>query len=144
MFKVFWIWDEEQYEELDVEIEEKRQEIPDEWQVALDIIDNSEEIIIVAPIAWVDLENIDISLKQNVLTISWERVKPVEVYVPWVILRNNECFWGKFTRNIIMPENLDFDNIKAILEKNVLIIKIAKLKFRGQNIKVNRVEDFNY
>jgi hypothetical protein len=42
-----------------------------------------------------------------------------------------------------MPENLDLDNIKAILEKNVLIIKIAKLKFRGQNIKINRVEDFN-
>ncbi|MDP2396364.1 MAG: Hsp20 family protein [bacterium] len=43
-------------------------------------------------------------------------------------------------RNVILPENLDFDSIKASLENNLLIITIQKLKFSSHNIKIDRVE----
>jgi HSP20 family molecular chaperone IbpA len=56
-------------------------------------------------------------------------------------LRVSETFWGAFSRNIILPENLDLDEIKAILEKNILIIKIPKLKFKGQSIEIEKIED---
>ncbi|MBT3726591.1 Hsp20/alpha crystallin family protein [bacterium] len=56
------------------------------------------------------------------------RLKP-EIYTINAKVRNNECFWGNFERNIILPENLDFDSIKASLENNLLIITISKLKF---------------
>lgn len=146
--RIFWVWD-EKYEEIaeydaekiEVKIREDIKE--EEWQVALDIIENPDEIIIVSPIAWVDLENIDISLKDWILTISWERKKPLELYLSWSVLRVAETFWWKFSRNIILPENLDFDSIKAILEKNILIIRIPKLKFSGQSIKIEKKED-NY
>lgn len=136
MIKLFWTWEAEN-EELDVEI--KEEEIEEEWQVALDIIENPNEFIIVAPIAWVELRDIDLSLNSNILTIIWEREKPTELYISGNISRASECFWWKFTRNIILPENLDLDDIKAILEKNILIIKIPKLKFNHQNIKIDQV-----
>jgi HSP20 family molecular chaperone IbpA len=50
--------------------ENKEEEEKEEGQVALDIIENSLEIIIISPIAGVDLDNIDISLKDGILTIS--------------------------------------------------------------------------
>jgi len=55
-------------------------------------------------------------------------------------VRNQECFWGKFLRNVILPDNLDFDSIKANLENNLLIVTIQKLQFSSQNIKIDRVE----
>jgi len=137
MFKLFWVSNEdENIEELAVEQQEINEEIEDEWQIAVDIIENSQDIVIISPIAWVDLEDIDISLEENILTISGERPLPEVFNTKDMILRNSECFWGKFSRTIILPENLDLDSIKAVLEKWILYITIKKLKFSSQTIKV--------
>jgi len=56
------------------------------------------------------------------------------------ISRVSETFWGRFSRNIILPDNLDLDSIKAILEKNILILRIAKLKFKGQAIEIEKTD----
>ncbi len=80
-------------------------------------------------------------MKDDILTISWERKKPLELYLNGSILRVTETFWGKFSRNIILPENLDLDEIKAILEKNILIVKIPKLKFKWQSINIEKIDN---
>lgn len=142
MFKIFWAWDKEDLNnEVCLEVEESEQDYFDEWQVALDIVEKADEIIIIAPIAWVDLDDIDLHVKDNILTISGERKKPIEIYSSGFMLRVDECFWGKFTRNIIMPENVDLDMIKAILEKNILVIRIPKLRFNNQSIKIDKIDD---
>jgi HSP20 family molecular chaperone IbpA len=74
------------------------------------------------------------------LTISWFRKKP-EIYDNDVLVKNAECFWWKFVRNIILPENLDFDNIKATMENNLLIVSIKKLYFESKEIKIDRFEN---
>jgi len=140
MIKIFWARAKDEEFELG-DVEEEIQEYEQEWQVALDIIEKSDEIIIVSPIAWVDLEDIDISVKDNILTISWERRKPKEVYSKGIMIRVDECFWGPFTRDIIMPENVDLDMAKAFLEKNVLVVKIPKLKFNNQTIKIDKIDE---
>ena len=144
--KFFWAWEDKyeeieefKYEELDVlENDEIKEE---QGQVALDIIENPDELIIISPIAGVNLEDIDISLKEDILTISWERKKPIELYLNGSILRVSETFWGKFSRNVILPENLDLDSIKAILEKNILIVRIPKIKFKWQSINIEKIDD---
>jgi HSP20 family molecular chaperone IbpA len=94
-------------------------------------------MIILAPVAWIELEDIDLLFNENVLTIKWIRKKP-EIYSSTAILRNIECFWGEFKRNIILPENLDFEAIKATLENSLLLVTIPKLKFSSQSIKIER------
>ncbi len=143
--KIFWISDKNQnpsmdFEEAENDINDKR--IDDlEGQIALDIIENQEEFLIVSPIAWVNLENIDISLESDVLTISWFREELSDIYCDNNITRISEVFWWKFSRNIILPDNLDLDSIKAVLEKNILIIKISKLKFKWQAIKIEEINE---
>ncbi len=140
MFKLFWVtwWDEENedIETLDKEIIENDENV---WQISLDIIEKKYSIIIIAPIAWVKLENIDLSVNKNVLVISWNREKPMNYY-EWNIIRNSECFWWDFNRNIILPENMDFDNIKAIMEDSLLIINIPKINLDSKTIKINKIE----
>lgn len=134
---------EEDITEFDEEID-IREELQEEvWQVAVDILETPYEIIILAPIAWLELEDIDLSFNKSILTIKWFRNKP-EIYSSDVVVKNSECFWWKFVRNIILPENLDFDNIKATLENNLLVITIQKLQFSSQNIKIDRLESQIY
>ncbi|MDR3150976.1 MAG: Hsp20 family protein [Candidatus Peribacteria bacterium] len=42
---------------------------------------------------------------------------------------------------MILPENLDFDNIKASLENSILLITIPKLKFQSQSIEIKKIEN---
>jgi len=139
MFKLFWVtwWDEENenIEILDKEIIENEDNV---WQISLDIIEKKDSIIIIAPIAWVKLQDIDLSVNKNVLVISWNREKPMNYY-EWNIIRNSECFWWDFNRNIILPENMDFDNIKAVMEESLLIVNIPKINLDTKTIKINKI-----
>ncbi len=136
MFKIFWVDDDNNSQEIEVEQKEIEEIEEEQWQIALDIIETSTKIIIIAPIAWVDLDNIDISLKENILTIAWERPTPEVFFDNSVIIRNSECFWWRFSRTIILPENLDLESIKAELERWILFITINKIKFSSQTIKI--------
>ena len=142
MFRIFWAWEKEEVRDwICLDVEEREEEFLDEGQVALDIVEKADEIIIIAPIAGVDLDDINIQIKDNILTISWERKKIEEIYSSGYILRSDECFWGRFVRNIIMPENVDLDMIKAVLEKNILVIKVPKLKFNNKSINIDKIDD---
>ena len=119
-------------------------EIPEQQevgQIAVDILDRWADIVIVAPIAWIELEDIDVSLNNSTLTISGTRMQADMYRKTDVVLKNSECFWGNFTRNIILPENLDFDSIKATMENSLLHITISKLNFSSKQIEVENLDD---
>lgn len=147
MLKIFGLWE----EKIELDINGNFENDEDEnvewktevWQVALDVLENPREFIVVAPIAWVELSDIDLSLNKNVLTISGNRSKSKEYYIDGTTLRNSECFWGKFVRNIILPESLSLDKIKAYIENGVLTIIIPRSNFSSQNIKIDKVETYN-
>lgn len=146
--KIFWLGEERV--EIDINENDKvkknedKTETPKEvWQVALDVLENSKEFIIIAPIAWVELEDIDLSLNDNILTIKGNRNKPKEYFIDSTIVRNAECFWGKFLRNIILPESLSLDEIKAYIENGVLTVVVPRTNFSSQTIKIDKVESYN-
>lgn len=150
MFKFFWVnkdkeFEElEEYDEIETDLEEELEsDISDEMeeeigQVAMDILETETEIIILSPVAWIEMEDIDLSFNDQILTIKGERKEP-EIYSNNVIIKNRECYWGKFIRNIILPENLNFDNIKANIDNNLLVITIEKLKFPTKNIRIEKI-----
>lgn len=138
--KLFWVGQEPELQELD-EPMEMLEELPEETgQLALDIIENNHSIIIFSPIAGIDLSNIDVSYKKWVLKIEGKRKQPEMFFDEDIVIKNSECYWGKFSRNIILPDNLDADSISATMENNLLMISINKMKYDDQDsIKINRM-----
>lgn len=150
MFKLFGTGDDSQGQSIPVRdenisidsssdhVEEIQQQ--EVGQIALDVLENHESVYILAPVAGVELRDIDISVHETTLSISWIRNKPKEFYEHAMEVKNEECFWGKFLRNVILSENMDFSQVKAVMENNLLVIHIPKIRFDSQNIKINRIE----
>ncbi len=139
MFKVFWVWDDEDNQVAWTDMREEDFDNQEVWQIALDILENDEHMTIIAPIAWVEMSEIDLYLNKNVLTLRGKREKPI-IYESDVKVRNSECFWWKFVRNIILPENLNFKKIRAVMENNLLMVSIPKQLLSAKNIKIDRVD----
>lgn len=122
---------------IDVDIHDNADHETDIGQIAVDILDTTNSIIIVAPIAWVDPADVDIGLSRNILTISGNR-KELPIYLDSRRMLVEECFYGAFSRSIILPENLGFDEIRATVEHNVILITIPKLTLISKTIKVGK------
>lgn len=143
MFKLFWVWGQpESIPSLQTEIIDNDEEISDEdvGQVALDVLESENEVYIITPIAWVEKEDIHVGLNKTILTIKWTRKQPEPYKYQDIVLRNSECFWWRFVRNIILPENLALNKIKADMENNMLILTIPKMRFDSKTIKINKIE----
>lgn len=146
--KLFWVGQDDNHSEASqgesIWIQSSDYALPEEvvevGQIALDVLENHESVYILAPVAWVELADIDISVHETTLTISGTRNKPKEFYEHAMDVKNEECFWGKFLRNVILSDNMDFSQVKAVMENNLLVIHIPKIRFDSQNIKINKIE----
>jgi len=94
-------------------------------QLAVDVYQTEVELIIQSAIAGVKPEDLDISLEGDVITIAGERKRPVEEKGDYF---SQECYWGKFSRQIILPVEVDPNKIEANLKDGILTIKTTKLQ----------------
>jgi HSP20 family protein len=105
----------------------------EEGQLSIDVYETNKEIIIVSTIAGVKPEDLDISLHNDMLTIRGERKRSEDVREDDYLYQ--ECFWGYFSRSIILPTEVDTKKIDAVMENGVLTINLEKLK-EDNNISV--------
>jgi HSP20 family protein len=97
-----------------------------EGQLALDIYQTPTSIVIVAPIAGVKMDDIDVSVTEDVLTIKGKR--NLEFDIPDEDYFTQECFWGDFSRSIVLPASVDSTKITASFRDAVLKISIPKVE----------------
>lgn len=100
-------------------------------QLAVDVYQTKDEIIIKSTIAGVRPEDIDISVNNDMITVRGKREKDHEVAEPDYFYR--ECYWGGFSRSIILPCEVKVDRIRATIKNGVLTIVMPKAT------KVNKV-----
>ncbi|PIZ75290.1 Hsp20/alpha crystallin family protein [Candidatus Peregrinibacteria bacterium CG_4_10_14_0_2_um_filter_38_24] len=101
-------------------------------QLSLDIYQTDKEIIVVAPIAGVEKEDINITVNEDILVIKGDRAPRDQVADENYYTK--ECFWGSFSRAIVLPKNADIKNISASFEKCVLEIRIPKAETEANKI----------
>lgn len=93
-------------------------------QLSVDIYYSDKEIVVIAPVAGINKEDVHLSVTEDVLVIKGERKIPEEV--PEDNYYTKECFWGPFSRSIVLPLEAEVEKISAQFENNVLTIRIPK------------------
>lgn len=107
-----------------------------EWLPAVDITETQTAYRIDLEIPAVSAENVDVSVKDGVLTVSGERKAESESGEGK--RHRVERRWGRFSRSFRLPENADADSIEARARDGVLYLTIAKQeKAQPRRIEVN-------
>lgn len=106
-----------------------------EGQLTIDVYQTINEIIIKSTIAGVKPEDLDVTINNDMLTIKGTRrndahIKPEDYYY-------QECYWGAFSRSVILPVDVETEKIKASLKNGILTVTLPKAsKAKTKNITV--------
>ncbi len=95
-----------------------------EGQLTVDVFQDDESIIVQSTVAGVSPEDLDVSITNDMVTIRGERrpqysIDPEDYFY-------QECYWGTFSRSIILPVEIDADRAEAKIKNGVLTIRIPK------------------
>lgn len=113
-------------------------QIENEGELKVDVYQNDANIIVKSTIAGAKPEDIDISINNEILTIRGRRHMDEEVDAKNYIHR--ECYWGAFSRSIILPHEIQKGRVKAIMRRGVLTIVLPKSE-KKKEIKVKEMEE---
>lgn len=123
----------ERHAQIKVREEESQQE--ETGELAVDVYQTPDHIVIKALVAGVQPQTIDIALTREMLTISGTREDEREVEEDNYFQR--ELYWGSFSRTILLPEEVDVDMAEASEKHGILMIRLPKInKKRQTKLKV--------
>lgn len=107
----------------------------EEGQLALDIYQTEEAVVVKSTIAGALASEIEIFLAEGMLTIKGRRESTDTVPSDAYLYR--ECYWGRFARSVILPVEVKSDRVTASLHNGVLTIVLPKVKrFKSTMIRV--------
>lgn len=108
-------------------------------QLAVDVMQTERDIIIQAAVAGIRSEDLDVELSNDMVTIKGVRRAKYEVGDNEYLIR--ECYFGGFSRSIILPVDILHDKVRATLELGLLTIILPKSN-RPRHSKIS-VQDVN-
>ncbi len=104
-------------------------------ELAVDVYQTPDAIVVKALIAGIHPGTVDISLTREMITVSGTRQDEHEVEEEQYFQR--ELYWGSFSRTILLPEEVDVDMAEASERHGILQIRLPKInKKREAKIKV--------
>jgi HSP20 family protein len=109
-------------------------DVADEWnedepvagQLAVDVYETREKLVVKGRVAGVNKADLDVSISDNTLTIKGTLSAGNEEDVENYFLQ--ECYWGEFSRSLVLPVPVKEEEIEAVLKDGVLTISFAKMK----------------
>lgn len=95
-------------------------------QLAVDVYETEEKLVVKARTAGVNKEDLDVSISDGILTISGTLSSGDDAEATnWHI---QECYWGEFSRTLALPVSVKEDEVDAVLKDGVLSISFSKIK----------------
>lgn len=97
--------------------------VASEGELAVDVLETAEELVIVATMAGTRAEDIELHLHNDFLTIRGVRRAPIEDQVKYFY---QECFWGRFSRTIVLPTDVRSEFARSEYKNGILTIHLPK------------------
>ena len=101
-------------------------EEPMPGQLAVDVYETQEKLVVKARTAGVNKSDLDVSISDGILTISGTLSSGDDTdATQWHM---QECYWGEFNRTLALPVQVKEDEVEAVLKDGVLTISFTKIK----------------
>lgn len=95
-----------------------------EGQLTIDVYQTDNDIVIKSTIAGVKPEDLDVSINNDMITIKGERKSEEAVTVENYYYQ--ECYWGSFSRSVVLPVDVIPEKAEASLKNGILTIRLPK------------------
>lgn len=106
-----------------------------EGQLTVDVYQTPSDIVVESAVAGVDPDNLDINVTNDSVSIKGIRHRDNEVKNHDYFYQ--ECYWGKFSRSVILPQEIDPDRATVKFKNGILTIRLPKLdRKRTKKLKV--------
>ena len=106
------------------------------WTPAVNVVESEAEMKLTAELPGVSMDDVDIEIENNVLSIRGEKKVEHEEREEGKF-RIYERAYGEFTRSFTLPATVNADKIAAEFENGVLTVHLPKTaEARGRRIKV--------
>lgn len=105
-----------------------------EGQLTIDVYQTDNDIVIKSTIAGVKPEDLDVSINNDMVTIKGERKN--EEVVNAENYYYQECYWGHFSRSVVLPVDIIADKAEAALKNGILTIRLPK----ADTTKIKRIQ----
>lgn len=107
-------------------------------QLAVDVSQTPDSIVIKAMVAGVKPEDLDVSITRDMVTIRGKRTEDATISESDYFLK--ELYWGEFARTIVLPAEIEADEADAQERHGLLIIRLPKLdKHRQTRLRVKAI-----
>ena len=106
-----------------------------EGQLAVDVGQTDKEVVVVTTMAGSITDKIEVYINNDLLTIRGLRYSPVDD-LENIEMFHQECFWGKFSRTLILPFPIKPDQVKANFKNGMLIISLPKAEEKSEQVQI--------
>ena len=96
-----------------------------EGQLTVDVYQTPSEIVIESAVAGVSPDDIDINITSDSVTVRGHRHREKKIKEEDYLYQ--ECYWGRFSRSIILPQEVNPENAHATFKNGSLAIHLPKL-----------------
>lgn len=109
-------------------------------QLAVDVYQTADHIVIQSTVAGVRPEDLDVSISNDLVTIRGVRNRDQEVAEEDYFTQ--ECYWGGFSRSIVLPVDVLSEKADAAMKNGILTITIPKVRTaKTQVVRVKHDEE---
>jgi len=109
----------------------------DEGQLNIDVAEGEDDLIIVATMAGTSSNKLELHLQNDLLIIRGERFSPISSSAQYF---HRELFWGKFSRTIVLPVDVQHELAAAEYKNGILVVRLPKVK-TNKSIPIIVVEE---
>ena len=110
----------------------------DEAELAVDVYQTPTDIVIQTMVAGVRNDDLDITIGRDMVTIKGKREE--EQSIDEENYFTKELYWGKFSRTILLPQEVEPEQVEAVEKHGLLTVKIRKVdKEKKNSIKVKSI-----
>jgi len=107
-----------------------------DWNPSMEVEESENAFFLNVEVPGMKKKDIDISIKENVITISGE--KKAKEHKKESAYYLNEVSYGKFSRSFKLPGNVDIDKIKGSWNEGVLTVEVPKTEIaKPRKIEIN-------
>ena len=106
-----------------------------EGQLTIDVYQTPEEIIVESALAGVTEDDLDINVTNDSVTIKGRRRRERQIKEEDYFYQ--ECYWGRFSRSVILPQEIDAEKAYATLKNGILAVHLPKFsRQKAKKLKV--------